>query len=50
MEMDDDIQMGGTVVEELGESLHGSLGAVCLLGGKGTKSDQQRGINCAGII
>jgi len=29
VEMDDSIQMDGTVVEELGESLHGSLGAMC---------------------
>ncbi len=50
METDDGIWMGGTVVEELGESLQGSLGAMCLLGGKGTKSDQQSGINCMGII
>jgi len=50
MEMDDGIQMGGAVVEESGERLHGSLGAMCLLGGKGTKSNQQSGINCTGIV
>lgn len=41
----DGIAIRYTVVEQLGDSLHGSGSAVCLLGGNGTKGGEHGGIN-----
>lgn len=43
------IGMGGAVVEELGESLHGCCGAVGLLGGERADGWQHGGVDGAGI-
>jgi len=46
----DSIRVGGTIIEQVHEGLHGGLHAVSLLGGKGTKGNQHGGVNCTGII
>ena len=43
------IRMGGAVVEELGQSLHGRCGAVGLLGGERADGWQHGGVDGAGI-
>jgi len=46
----DSIRVGGTIIEQVHEGLHGGLHAVSLLGGKGTKGNQHGGVNCMGVI
>jgi len=36
---DGGIRVGSTIIEEMHEVLHGGMGAIGLLGGKGTKHD-----------
>jgi len=39
MVADGGIGVGNTIIEEMCEGLHGGMGAIGLLGGKGTKHD-----------
>jgi len=50
MEANDSIRMGGAIVEQVSEGLHGGLSAVSLLGGKGTKGDQHGRVNSVSIV
>jgi len=50
MEANDSIRMGGTIVEQVSEGLHGGLCAISLLGGKGTKGNQHGRVNSASIV
>jgi len=50
MKANDSIRVGGTIIEQVHEGLHGGLHAVSLLGGKGTKGNQHGGVNCTGIV
>ena len=50
MEANDSIRMGGTIVEQVSDGLHGGLSAISLLGGKGTKGNQHGGVNSTGIV
>ncbi len=44
------IRVGGTVVEELGDMRQCEFGWSGLLGGKGTKGNQDGGVNGSGIV
>jgi len=50
MKMDDSIWMGGTIVEQVSEGLHGGLGAIGLLSGESTKGHQHSQINGTCIV
>jgi len=50
MEANDSIRMGGAIVEQVSEGLHGGLCAISLLGGEGTKGNQHGGVNSMGIV
>ena len=46
---DDSIRVGGAIVEQVGDALHGGLGAMGLLGGKRADGREHGGVDGAGI-
>jgi len=48
--VNDHIGMGGTVIEEVLEGLHGGLGAVGLLGGQGAEGHKHGWVHSTGIV